>query len=219
MRHVLWVSDNGSNVCGSKRIFVYALVGFGWPCPIVFLLTFCNKFDFKIYNCSNHLIFSIEQFSWLYAFYRSTTFTVFRPICHVFTPLTKLLKGFARDGTYDLVSNGWLSFAGNWWSWRGMESTQRQETNWYKWKGAASLNTPDFPYFRVELFEERVCSFYRWWITVQEQFWCECCKGYASFACRRHASAPQRDSLDSQKQAVADFRRDWDSFDWTKQLD
>ena len=32
---------------------------------------------------------------------------------------------------------------------------------------------------------------------------------------RRH----QRDSLDNKKQAVADFRREWDSFDWTKQLD
>ena len=32
---------------------------------------------------------------------------------------------------------------------------------------------------------------------------------------RRH----QRDSLDNKKQAVADFRREWDFFDWTKQLD
>lgn len=84
-----------------------------------------------------------------------------------------------------------LLFVGNWWSWRRMEPTQCQEVNWYEWKGVTSLNTRGLSLLPCGVwFEERVCSRYRWWITIQEQFWPECYKGYASFACRRYASSP-----------------------------
>ncbi|PWA70446.1 cwfJ-like family protein [Artemisia annua] len=87
-------------------------------------------------------------------------------------------------------------------------------------KGLRHSIPPDFPYFHVEF------GLKKGYVHViddesqfKSSFGVNVVRGMLRLPAEDMHRRHQRDSLDSQKQAVADFRRDWDSFDWTKQLD